>query len=68
MNGHKHDSALQTTAVHGANKVHPEGSAVQPIYHSSTFVYAGEEGYENVRYTRSCNTPNQQVLPLEPSS
>jgi len=55
---------LETLAVHGGEmRPPPERSVAMPIYQSSTFVTAGEEGdYHDIRYMRLSNTPNHDVL------
>ncbi len=52
---------LETLAVQGTTREHSEGSAVQPIFQSSTFLFQGEQGYDSVRYTRCNNNPNHKV-------
>ena len=52
---------VETLAVQGTSKAYSEGSAVQPIYQTSTFLFQGEAGYDNVRYTRCNNNPSQKV-------
>jgi cystathionine beta-lyase/cystathionine gamma-synthase len=39
-----------------------DGSVVMPIFQSAMFQYAGEKGYDQIRYIRLNNTPNQVVL------
>lgn len=39
----------ETLAVKGTSPHYSEGSAVQPIFQTSTFLFQGEVGYENVR-------------------
>lgn len=54
---------LDTRAVH-AGEPHPriEGSVVPPIFPSTTYEYAGESNYGDVRYTRLSNTPNHIMV------
>ena len=53
---------IDTLAVKGTSPHYSEGSAVQPIFQTSTFLFQGEVGYENVRYTRCNNGPNHKVV------
>lgn len=46
----EHSIGLETLAVRGTRPHYSEGSAVQPIFQTSTFLFQGEVGYENVRY------------------
>ncbi|KAK9833508.1 hypothetical protein WJX84_009165 [Apatococcus fuscideae] len=57
-----HPLSVETLAVKGTSPHYDEGSAVQPIYQTSTFLFQGEVGYENVRYTRCNNGPNHMAL------
>ncbi|MBS4028216.1 MAG: aminotransferase class I/II-fold pyridoxal phosphate-dependent enzyme [Ignavibacteriales bacterium] len=54
---------FSTKLIH-AGEPHPRinGAVTMPIFQSSTFEYAGEEGYDNVRYIRLNNTPNHLAL------
>lgn len=54
---------LDTRLVH-AGELSPRvaGAVTMPIFQSSTFEYAGEESYHDVRYIRLNNTPNHQAL------
>lgn len=55
--------ALATLAIHaGRSAPHPAGAVVQPIYQSSTFLYAGQASYHDVPYIRLSNTPNHHAL------
>lgn len=38
------------------------GAVAMPIFQSSTFEYAGESGYHDIRYIRLSNTPNHVAL------
>ena len=56
--------SLNTIAVHGGatHAEHDRGSAVAPIYQSTTFAQSPEEVASNsFRYTRLNNNPNQLV-------
>jgi cystathionine beta-lyase/cystathionine gamma-synthase len=55
---------METVAVHGGEIRPPPARAVAlPMFQSSTFVTAGEDGdYHDIRYIRLNNTPNHQVL------
>lgn len=46
----------------GEIKPRVSGAVSMPVFQSSTFEYAGEEGYDSVRYIRLNNTPNHIVL------
>ncbi|HEY0133861.1 MAG TPA: PLP-dependent transferase [Nannocystis sp.] len=55
--------APATLAIHaGTPGPQPAGAVVQPIYQSSTFLYAGQQSYHDVPYIRLNNTPNQSAL------
>lgn len=54
---------LDTQLIHaGERESRVEGALVLPVFQSSTYEYAGESGYEEIRYIRLNNTPNHQVL------
>jgi cystathionine beta-lyase/cystathionine gamma-synthase len=54
---------FETKLIHsGEPEPRVDGAVVMPIFQSAMFEYAGELGYDNVRYIRSNNTPNQLVL------
>jgi cystathionine beta-lyase/cystathionine gamma-synthase len=54
---------IETNLIHaGESKENKNGAVVTPIYQSAMFEYAGEQGYDNIRYIRLNNTPNQIVL------
>jgi cystathionine beta-lyase/cystathionine gamma-synthase len=54
---------VETKLIH-AGETHPSiaGAVCTPIFQSSTFEYAGEAGYDDVRYIRLNNTPNHHLL------
>ena len=60
---HKKKLAIETQVVH-SGEPHPRvgGSVVMPIFQSAMFEYAGEKSYNDLRYIRLNNTPNQQAL------
>jgi cystathionine beta-lyase/cystathionine gamma-synthase len=54
---------IETKVVHaGEPRPRIQGSVVMPVFQSATFEYAGEGRYDDVRYLRINNTPNQLVL------
>jgi cystathionine beta-lyase/cystathionine gamma-synthase len=54
---------IETKLVHaGEPRPRPAGAVCMPIFQSSTFEYAGEGNYHDVRYLRLNNTPNHVVL------
>ena len=54
---------IETKLIHdGEPKPRIAGAVSMPIFQSSTFEYAGEEGYHDIRYIRLNNTPNHLVL------
>jgi cystathionine beta-lyase/cystathionine gamma-synthase len=54
---------LDTKAVHaGTPQPRIAGSVAMPIFHSAMYEYAGEATYNDVRYIRLNNTPNQLAL------
>jgi cystathionine beta-lyase/cystathionine gamma-synthase len=54
---------IETKLVHdGEPRPRIAGSVIMPIFQSSTFEYAGEEGYHDIRYIRLNNTPNHLAL------
>lgn len=57
------NNSLQTKLIH-AGEPEPKilGSVSMPVFQSSTFEYAGEKGYDAVRYIRLNNTPNHIAL------
>ena len=54
---------LDTKLIH-AGEPEPliEGAVTMPIFQSSTFEYAGQTSYHDLRYIRLNNTPNHVVL------
>jgi hypothetical protein len=52
-------STLAITA--GEPEPRISGAAVMPIFQSATFLFAGEQTYDSVRYTRCNNNPSQEV-------
>lgn len=54
---------IETKAVHaGEPRPRIQGSVCTPVFQSATFEYAGEGRYDDVRYLRINNTPNQLAL------
>ena len=54
---------IETKVIHdGEPKPRIAGAVSMPIFQSSTFEYAGEEGYHDIRYIRLNNTPNHLAL------
>jgi cystathionine beta-lyase/cystathionine gamma-synthase len=54
---------IETKVVHaGEPRPRIQGSVCMPIFQSATFEYAGEGSYDDVRYVRINNTPNQLAL------
>jgi cystathionine beta-lyase/cystathionine gamma-synthase len=54
---------IETQLIHaGELRPRPGGAVNMPIYQSSTFEYAGEDNYHDVRYLRLNNSPNHLVL------
>lgn len=54
---------IHTSVVHGGQPDHPiEGAVVPPIFQSSTYLYGGQQNYEDLKYIRLNNTPNHQML------
>lgn len=59
----EHGASMQTKAIHaGEPDPRPAGAAVAPIYQSSTFLFEGGSGYDDVHYARLSNTPTHDVL------
>ena len=54
---------IDTKLIH-AGEPHPliHGAVSIPIFQSSTFEYAGQESYHDLRYIRLNNTPNHVAL------
>jgi cystathionine beta-lyase/cystathionine gamma-synthase len=54
---------FETRLVHaGEPRPGIRGAVSLPIFQSSTFEYAGEGGYHDVRYLRLSNSPNHEAL------
>ncbi len=54
---------IETKLIHdGEPKPRIAGAVSMPIFQSSTFEHAGEEGYHDIRYIRLNNTPNHLAL------
>jgi len=54
---------LDTKLIHAGEPEPLIGGAVtMPIFQSSTYEYAGQTSYHDLRYIRLNNTPNQVVL------
>ncbi len=54
---------IETAAVHGGEEPGRfDGALILPVFQSSTYLYAGQETYESLRYIRLNNTPNHQAL------
>jgi cystathionine beta-lyase/cystathionine gamma-synthase len=55
--------SLETQLIHGGEpRPRIAGSVNFPIFQSSTYEFAGEGTYHDVRYMRCSNTPNQVML------
>jgi len=52
---------IDTIAIHTGDR-RIGGAITTPIFQSAMFDYAGEQGYDAVRYIRLNNTPNHEVL------
>ena len=54
---------LDTKLIHaGEPEPRIEGAVTMPIFQSSTFEYAGQTSYHDLKYIRLSNTPNHRVL------
>src|SRR5262245_26963556 len=54
---------LDTRLIHaGEQKPRIEGAVGMPIFQSSTYEYAGQSSYHDLKYIRLNNTPNHRVL------
>jgi cystathionine beta-lyase/cystathionine gamma-synthase len=54
---------LDTRLIHaGEPKPRIEGAVGMPIFQSSTYEYAGQSSYHDLKYIRLNNTPNHRVL------
>jgi cystathionine beta-lyase/cystathionine gamma-synthase len=57
------EERIETKVVHaGEPRPRIQGSVCMPVFQSATFEYAGEGRYDDVRYLRINNTPNQLAL------
>ena len=55
--------SIETKVVHsGEPRPRIAGAVVMPVFQSATYQYAGEKSYDDVRYIRLNNTPNQLAL------
>jgi cystathionine beta-lyase/cystathionine gamma-synthase len=58
-----HHDKIETILIHaGEPQPHIEGAVSLPIFQSSTFEYAGQDSYHDLRYIRLNNTPNHLAL------
>ena len=64
MKGEARESwGLETKLIHaGEPEPRIEGAVAMPIFQSSTFEYAGQTSYHDLKYIRLSNTPNHRVL------
>ena len=54
---------IETKLIHaGEPEPRVEGAVSMPIFQSSTFEYAGEADYHNLKYIRLNNTPNHEAV------
>src|SRR6266542_2329641 len=54
---------LDTQLIHaGEPEPRIEGAVGMPIFQSSTYEYAGQSSYHDLKYIRLNNTPNHRVL------
>lgn len=53
---------VETALIHAGEMDCVEGAVVLPIFQSSTYEFEGQQNYEDLRYIRLNNTPNQVVL------
>ena len=54
---------IETQLIHaGEIKPRIEGAVSMPIFQSSTYEYAGQSSYHDLKYIRLNNTPNHRVL------
>jgi cystathionine beta-lyase/cystathionine gamma-synthase len=59
----KEYKSIETKSIHaGEPSPRIKGAVVLPVFQSSTFEYAGEASYHDVRYIRLNNTPNHFAL------
>jgi cystathionine beta-lyase/cystathionine gamma-synthase len=56
-------SEIETKLIHaGEPSPRMAGAVATPIFQSSTFEYAGQTSYHDLKYIRLSNTPNHEVL------
>jgi cystathionine beta-lyase/cystathionine gamma-synthase len=61
--GSRKEKRLRTTAVHAGEPRPPTGDAlVAPIFQSATFLLGEPESFDDIRYIRLNNTPNQTAV------
>jgi len=54
---------IDTRLIHaGEPETRPHGAVSLPIFQSSTFEYAGQSSYDDLKYIRMNNTPNHVAL------
>lgn len=54
---------IETKLIHAGEPEPPiNGAVTMPIFQSSTYEYAGEESYHDLKYIRLNNTPNHMAL------
>ena len=59
----KHIKHFETKLIHAGEPDPPiEGAVSMPIFQSSTFEYAGQASYHDLKYIRLNNTPNHRAL------
>jgi cystathionine beta-lyase/cystathionine gamma-synthase len=57
------NQSIETKAVHaGEPSPRIEGAVVMPVFQTAMFEYAGEKRYDDLKYIRLNNTPNQRAL------
>ncbi len=57
------DRAVETKAIHaGEPRPRIAGAVAMPIFQTSTYDYAGETDYHEIRYARLSNSPNHLAL------
>jgi cystathionine beta-lyase/cystathionine gamma-synthase len=57
------NQSIETKAVHaGEPSPRIQGAVVMPVFQTAMFEYAGEKRYDDLKYIRLNNTPNQRVL------
>ena len=59
----KPGQGLSTKAIHAGEPETPiEGAICVPIFQSSTYLYEGQESYNDLKYMRLSNSPNHEAL------